>query len=67
MLEFQGVFSRNTISMAIESYMKEYVCCRKCFEVSGKLCPDTHLVKEGKLVFLECEACGSKYELNNIT
>ena len=63
MLEFQGVFSRDDIMLAIESYLKEYVYCKKCLEASGKLCLDTHLVKEGKSLLLECEACGSKYKV----
>jgi translation initiation factor 2 subunit 2 len=65
-VEFQGVFSKDAIKTAIERYLKEFVCCKKCFEASGKLCPDTRLVKQGKTVFLECEACGSKYQVKEL-
>jgi translation initiation factor 2 subunit 2 len=65
-VEFQGVFSKDAIKTAIEGYLKQFVCCKKCFEASGKLCPDTHLVKQGKTVFLECEACGSKYQVKEL-
>lgn len=65
-IEFQGVFSKDVIKLAIEEYLKDFVCCKKCFESSGKLCPDTHLVKLGKTMFLECEACGSRYQVKDL-
>jgi translation initiation factor 2 subunit 2 len=62
-LELQGIFSRDDISREIESYAKHFVYCRECFRRSGKLCPDTHLVKDGDTLSLECEACGTEYRL----
>jgi len=65
-LELQGVFSKDEINKEIENYAKEFVYCRECLRLSGKLCPDTRLVKDGGSLFLKCEACGSKYQLKDI-
>jgi translation initiation factor 2 subunit 2 len=66
MLEFQGIFSKDEIRKEIENYLKDFVYCMECFRLSNKLCPDTHIIKEGNSLFLECEACGSKYLLKDI-
>lgn len=54
---FIGKYSSNTINEKIKKYVKEYVICREC----GK--PDTKIVKEGRITFLKCGACGAKYPL----
>jgi translation initiation factor 2 subunit 2 len=53
-LILQTAVSNEMIMRKIESYAKEFVYCKVC----GK--PDTKLVKEDRLLFLICEACGAK-------
>lgn len=65
-LLLHGNFSVDMIWREIESHVREFVCCRECFKRGGKCCPDTNLVREGKLLFLECEACGAKYQVATI-
>ncbi|HJX50171.1 MAG TPA: translation initiation factor IF-2 subunit beta [Candidatus Nanoarchaeia archaeon] len=43
------------INAKIEEYVKEFVICREC----GK--PDTELMKENRLNFIRCLACGAKH------
>ena len=45
------------INQKIEQYMKEFVICREC----GK--PDTELIKEDRLTFIKCSACGAKHSV----
>lgn len=42
------------INPKIEQYAKEFVICKEC----GK--PDTQIVKENRMNFLHCLACGAK-------
>ncbi len=42
------------INQKIESYVKNYVICPMC----GK--PDTELIKQDRILFLHCLACGAK-------
>jgi translation initiation factor 2 subunit 2 len=51
---FQGKFSSETLGRLIQRYMENFVVCPVC-----KL-PDTKIVKEKRLSFLICEACGAK-------
>lgn len=51
---FQGVFRQDTIRNLIEAYTKRYVICPVCKR------PDTRIVKEKRLTFLVCEACGAR-------
>ncbi len=53
MLILQGRFQANTINRLIKVYTKSYVLCPICGS------PDTRLVKERRLLFLICEACGA--------
>ena len=43
------------INQKVEQYVKEFVICKEC----GK--PDTELVKEDRLSFVKCLACGAKH------
>ncbi len=43
------------INQKIDQYAKLFVICPEC----GK--PDTVLVKEDRIVFLRCQACGAKH------
>lgn len=45
------------INAKIENYIKEFVVCKEC----GK--PDTEIVKEDRLNFLHCLACGAKHSI----
>jgi translation initiation factor 2 subunit 2 len=51
---FKGKFGRDTIERLISRYNEEFVRCPVC-----KL-PDTKIVKERRLYFLKCEACGAR-------
>ncbi|MCK5150011.1 translation initiation factor IF-2 subunit beta [Candidatus Pacearchaeota archaeon] len=43
------------INQKIEQYIKEFVLCKECKK------PDTELIKEGRLTFIHCLACGAKH------
>ena len=47
------------INQKIEQYMKEFVICREC----GK--PDTELIKEDRLTFIKCSACGARHSVRS--
>jgi translation initiation factor 2 subunit 2 len=57
---FQGRFNNFQINEKIEKYAHTYVLCHEC----GK--PDTALKKEGRIVFLQCEACGARHSVRSI-
>ncbi|MFQ6020870.1 MAG: translation initiation factor IF-2 subunit beta [Candidatus Aenigmatarchaeota archaeon] len=57
---FQSRIRRDIVQKKIEAYVKEYVLCREC----GK--PDTKLIKEDRIIFLKCEACGAKSSVRPI-
>lgn len=43
------------INDKIEKYVKEFVLCKECKK------PDTKLIKEDKITFVKCQACGAKH------
>jgi translation initiation factor 2 subunit 2 len=47
------------INAKIEQYTKEFVICKEC----GK--PDTELIKENRLSFIKCLACGAKHSVRD--
>lgn len=47
------------INQKIEEYTKEFVLCKQC----GK--PDTEIVKEDRVAFLRCLACGAKHSIRS--
>lgn len=51
---FQGRFNYDTIRNLIEIYTKKYVICPVCNR------PDTQVVKDKRLFFLQCDACGAR-------
>jgi len=59
-LVFQGNIRRDILQKKIEDYIKEFVYCKECKE------PDTKLVREGRVTFMVCEACGAKHPVRNI-
>lgn len=51
---FQGKFPHNTLERLVRIYTENFVICPVCKR------PDTRIVKEKRLFFLVCEACGAK-------
>jgi translation initiation factor 2 subunit 2 len=49
--------SASMINDKIDKYVKEFVICKECKR------PDTKLIKEDKVTFLKCQACGAKHPL----
>jgi len=45
------------INQKIEQYVKEFVLCKECKK------PDTELIKEDRLTFIHCLACGAKHSV----
>ncbi|MEM2933977.1 MAG: translation initiation factor IF-2 subunit beta [Methanocellales archaeon] len=50
---FQGKFTADAIWMQINRYVEEFVTCQEC----GR--PDTHLIKQDRILMLKCDACGA--------
>ncbi len=57
---FQGKFPRETIERLLQRYMETFVTCPVCKR------PDTKIVKEKRLSFLVCEACGAKSSVKHL-
>ncbi len=45
------------INQKMEQYVKEFVLCKECKK------PDTELIKEDRLTFMHCLACGAKHSV----
>lgn len=57
---FQGKFPKETFEKLIQRYVETYVTCPVCKR------PDTRIVKEKRLFFLVCEACGAKSSVRHL-
>ena len=57
---FQGKFSEDTFARLVQRYMEGFVVCPVCKR------PDTKIVKEKRLSFLVCEACGAKSSIKQL-
>jgi len=57
---FQGKFRRDTLERLIKRYVEEFVVCPVCKR------PDTKIVKERRLSFLICEACGARSSIRSV-
>jgi len=57
---FKGKFSQETLERLIQRYMENFVVCPVCRR------PDTKIVKEKRLSFLVCEACGAKSSVQQL-
>ncbi len=55
-----GNFSSDLINKKIKIYVKNYVLCPECEK------PDTKIIKQDRIVFLKCEACGAKHPVGKI-
>jgi len=51
---FSGKHYRTGMYDLLNRYLKEYVFCPECTK------PDTNLIKEDRITFLVCEACGAR-------
>lgn len=53
------IFGRRVSSILIneklEKYARDFVICKEC----GK--PDTYLIREDRILFIKCTACGAKH------
>ncbi|MEM1566431.1 MAG: translation initiation factor IF-2 subunit beta [Candidatus Bathyarchaeia archaeon] len=57
---FQGKFPRETLERLLQRYMDTFVTCPVCKR------PDTKIVKEKRLSFLVCMACGAKSSVKQL-
>ena len=59
-LIFQRKLPTGLLQEKLNSYIKKFVYCKVCGE------PDTKLVKEDRISFIVCEACGARYPAENV-
>jgi translation initiation factor 2 subunit 2 len=57
---FQGKFRSDSFERLLQRYLDAYVVCPVCKR------PDTKLVKEKRLAFLVCNACGAKSAIKQL-
>ncbi len=57
---FQGKFQRDSFERLLQRYMESFVICPVCKR------PDTKIVKEKRLSFLVCNACGAKSSIKQL-
>ncbi len=59
-LVLQGKFTEEEVQKEVEDYVKTYVLCKECGA------PDTELVREERILFVKCLACGAKHSVRSI-
>jgi translation initiation factor 2 subunit 2 len=57
---FQGKFRRDSFERLLQRYMDSFVVCPVCKR------PDTKIVKEKRLAFLVCNACGARSSIKQL-
>jgi translation initiation factor 2 subunit 2 len=57
---FQGKFPRDTFERLLNRYMEAFVICPVCKR------PDTKIVKEKRLSFIVCNACGARSSVKQL-
>ncbi len=57
---FQGKFNIDTLTTLLQRYMESFIVCPVCKR------PDTKVVREKRLSFIVCEACGAKSSVKNL-
>ncbi len=57
---FQGKFRIDSFERLLQRYMESFVTCPVCKR------PDTRVVKEKRLAFLVCNACGAKSSIKQL-
>ncbi len=58
-LVFGRKIPSSLINKKVELYCKDFVICNEC----GK--PDTKMIKEDRIMFLRCTACGAKHPIKS--
>lgn len=51
---FKGKVARDQIEKRIKEYVGDYVLCAECKR------PDTRIIKEDRVMIIECDACGAR-------
>ena len=59
-LILQRKLTSSFIQEKIVSYVKDFVYCKICGE------PDTKFMKEGRITFIQCDACGARSPYKSI-
>ncbi len=59
-LVLQGKFTEDEIQRELNDYVKTYVLCKECNA------PDTEFVREERILFVKCLACGAKHPVRSI-
>jgi translation initiation factor 2 subunit 2 len=57
---FQGKFKRDSFERLLQRYTESFVVCPVCKR------PDTKIVKEKRLAFLVCNACGARSSIKQL-
>lgn len=57
---FQGKFPQDTFGRLLQRYMEGFVVCPICKR------PDTKIIKEKRLSFLVCKACGARSAIKQL-
>jgi translation initiation factor 2 subunit 2 len=57
---FQGKFPRDTFERLLTRYMESFVICPVCKR------PDTKIIKEKRLSFIVCNACGARSSVKQL-
>ncbi len=57
---FQGKFTADTLVRLLQRYMDSFIVCPVCKR------PDTRIVKEKRVTFLVCEACGARSSIKQL-
>ncbi|MEM2098401.1 MAG: translation initiation factor IF-2 subunit beta [Candidatus Bathyarchaeia archaeon] len=57
---FQGKFRQDSFERLLQRYMESYVTCPVCKR------PDTKIIKEKRLTFLVCKACGARSSVKQL-
>lgn len=57
---FHGKFKNDTLDSLVHHYAEAFVVCPVCKR------PDTKIVKEKRLSFMVCEACGAKSSVKTV-
>ena len=57
---FIGRFGQLTLKSLMKRYTEKFVLCPFCRK------PETRMIKEGKFLFLQCQACGAKESIKQI-
>ncbi len=59
-LILQGKFTEREVQKEVDDYVKTYVLCRECGA------PDTEFVREERVLFVKCLACGAKHSVKGL-